>query len=540
MRATKSASAVSRSGSRLGLALLAGGLLLPAPAPARAQAAATTYRGSIGLGAVLIDETGDRSAFRERADLFEGLSLRSIGFHAVTARGMRIDLDAPRIDPTAHDARLEIGSRRLSGSVRSARNHFLYDPAGDLRSQRDQLTGDLRLRPVRHVELFGEYARHDLSGRRQALEASEDGALGPSYDQETETWRGGVRLDGLRSNVSVSYLGRMLTSRSAPDFDRGVHGVEAHLRSRPLAVMSAEGVYGWSRTRLSLDGSTMEADRVSGRLDFDMGGGFTAGPTGRYEEATDRALLVRSQIWALGLGVRGSFSRGWCDVEGEGGQRETSDGLSKVRGLRAAGGYTLGGGLSARGLYERRARHRRDIEPPSPGQPSFPTPIGTLMAQRVEGRLRWREAGRWTAEGLVARLDKDYDDVRVEQQGWRYGLQGSLRAGGGVRCDAGWRLDDTAEARPESRYDLRTNVLFGGVDITAWPRLALRARADYYRMQRDLDEWKLLVTAGAELEVVRDLFLGLAYDRNCFDEEFDTGDYRANVWQLTLRHAFGM
>ena len=140
----------------------------------------------------------------------------------------------------------------------------------------------------------------------------------------------------------------------------------------------------------------------------------------------------------------------------------------------------------------------------------------------------------------MARLDKDYDDVRVEQQGWRYGLQGSLHAGSGLRCDAGWRLDDIGETRPESRYDLRTNLLFGGLDITTWPRLALRARADYYRMQRGLDEWKLLVTAGAELEVVRDLFLGLAYERDRFDESFDAGDYRANVWQCTLRHTFGL
>ena len=520
--------------------LLLAGMALLGPAASRADGTWSNVRTSIGVGATLIDEYGDRSAFRERADQYEGLSLRSLGFHALAPRGLRIDLDAPRIDPTAHDARLEIGSRMLTGSVRTARNHFIYDPAGDLRSQRDQLTADLKLRPVRHLELFGEYARHDLSGRRRVLEASEDGALGPSYDQDTETWRGGVRLDGLRSNASVSYLGRTLTSRSAPDFDRGVHGVEAHLRSRPLPVMSAEGVYGWSRTTLSRDGTKLETDRVSGRLDFEMGGGFTAGPTGRFEESSDLALRVRSQIWALGMGVRGTFRRGWCDVEGEGGQRESSTGLSKVRGLRAAGAYTVAGGLSAQGLYERRARHRRDIYPPSPSQPVFATPIGTLMAQRVEGRLRWREAGRWSAEGLVARLDKDYDDVRVEQQGWRYGLQGSLHAGSGVRCDAGWRLDDIGETRPESRYDLRTNLLFGGVDISTWPRLALRARADYYRMQRDLDEWKLLVTAGAELEVVHDLFLGLSYERDRFDESFDAGDYRANVWQCTLRHTFGL
>jgi hypothetical protein len=494
----------------------------------------------VGIGQTVIDEHGDQSAFRERADQYEGLALRGLGFHALAPHGVRIDFDAPRLDPIGHDARLDLGSRQLSGSVRSTRNHFFYDPAGDLRSQRDQLTGDLRLRPVRHVELFGEYSRIDLAGRRQALEASEDGALGSIYDQDTRTWRGGVRLDGLRSNVNVSYLGRTFASQSAADFDRGVRGVEAHLRSRPFEAMSAEGTYGWSRTTLSRDGTKLESDRVSGRLDFAMGGGFTAGPTGRFEETSDLALLVRSHIWAMGMGVRGAFRRGWCDVEGEGGQRETNAGLSKVRGLRAAGAYTVAGGLSVQGLYQRQARHRQDIDLPSVSRPPLPNRIGTLMAQRVEGRLRWRSTGRWRAEGLVARYDKDYDDVRVEQQSWRYGVQGSLAATKGVHCDAGWRLDDAGETRPESRYDLRTHIVFGGVDVTTWPRLVLRSRADFYRMQRDLDEWKLQLTASAELDVGRDLFLGLAYERDRFDQNFDAGDYRANVWEFTLRHAFGL
>jgi hypothetical protein len=386
--------AVARGRAGQALVLLVAGLAWCRPAILHADELLDHVRWSIGIGQTIIDEKGDQSAFRERADQYEGLALRGLGFHALAPHGVRIDFDAPRLDPIAHDARLEVGSRMLSGSVRSAKNHFFYDPAGDLRSQRDQLTGDLRLRPMRHVELFGEYTRIGMAGRRQALEASEDGGLGSSYDQDTETWRGGVRLDGLRSNLSVSYLGRQLSSQSAPVYDRGVHGVEAQLRSRPLDVMSAEGVYGWSRTKLSQDGSRFESHRISGRLDLPMGGGFTAGPTGRYEDTSDLGVLVRSQVWALGMGVRGSFRRGWCDVEGEGGQRETSAGLAKVRGVRAAGAYTVVGGMSVQGLYQLQSRNRRDIDLPPAGAPPLPYRIGTLMAQRVEGRLRYRSHGR--------------------------------------------------------------------------------------------------------------------------------------------------
>jgi len=160
--------------------------------------------------------------------------------------------------------------------------------------------------------------------------------------------------------------------------------------------------------------------------------------------------------------------------------------------------------------------------------------------QRIEGRLRYRPTPRLTAEALLGRFDKDYHDVQVEQQVWRYGLQGSAEARPGVRLDAGWRLDDAFDTRTTGDYDLRTHVVFGGVDVTAISRLALRARADYYTMQRSLDEWKLLFTAGAEYELLRSLFFGIEYARNDYEDDVETLDYQANVWQLTLRHAFGM
>ncbi len=520
--------------------LLVTGIVILHAAAAAGQEAPQRMAWSIGIGQTLIDEKGDQAAFRERADKYEGLALRGIAFHALAPYGLRIDLDAPRLDPIAHDARLDVSSRMLSGSLRSARNHFFFDPAGDLRSHRDQLTGDLRCRPVKHVELFGEYARIDLKGDRRDLVALDEGGLGPTYDQRTGTWRGGVRLDGLRSTASVSYLGRTFNSAAVPLYDRGVHGVEAQLRSQILPVMTAEGLYGWARTTLSHTGTKLDSNRFSGRLDFRLGRGFTAGPTGRIEDSSDHALFVHSTIWAMGLGVRGAFKRGWCDIEGEGGQRESNIGTSKVRGLRAAGGYTVGGGFTLQGHYGREARHRRDLDSDPSYRPPLPNLVGTLMAQRVEGRLKWRWNSRWSAEGLVARLDKDYDDVQVDQRVWRYGVQGSCLAARGLRCDAGWRLDDTGETRPASGYDLRTNILYAGADLSSLPRLSLRGRFDYYRMQRDLDEWKMLVTAGAELDVGHDLFLGVAYERDGFGESFDAGDYRANVWEITVRHAFGM
>jgi hypothetical protein len=513
--------------------LLAQGQTLPA------QEADRRVQGSIGIGATWIDESGDRSLVRERADLFEGLSIRNVTLHAYAPGSVRFDLFAPRIDPVGRDVRLLVSSRRASGSLRTARNEFIYDPQGQLTSQRDQLTGDLRLRPMQHLELFGEAAKLDLGGRRQAIVPGDEGELGTSWDQDTQMWRAGARLDGWRSTLEVASLGRTIDSRSAPAADRALHGFEATLRTQPRPQIEAEALYAWSRTRILSDGTPLQSDRVSGRADFEVRPGLRVGPIGRFEESSDLALGVRSYLWAVGGAVRAHSPGAWGDLEAEWGRRDTNTGDSDVWGLRAAGGSDLGAGWRLQGLYERRQRDRQGYAPPLAPAAPLPGLIGHLEAQRVEGRLRYRR-GSATAEALVARFDKNYDDVQVEQQTWRYGLQGNVLAGAGLRVEAGWRLDDAFDERTTGRYDLRTNIVFGGVEMTRIERLTLQVRADAYSMQRFLDEWKLLASARAEYEVLSDFFFGVDYARDQYEDDFEPREYSANIWSLTLRHSFGL
>jgi hypothetical protein len=507
---------------------------------APAQETEHRIQGTIGIGGTWIDETGDRSLVRERADLFEGMSIRDVTLHALGPGSLRVDLLAPRIDPVGRDVRLLVYSPLASGSLRTARNEFIYDAQGALQSQREQLTGDLRLRPVRHLELFGEGAKIDLGGRRQAILPGDEGELGTSWDQDTEMWRGGARLDGWRSTLEVASLGRTIESRSAPSADRALHGFEATLRTQPRPRLSAEALYAWSQTRILADGTPLQSDRVSARADVELRPGLQVGPIGRFEESSDLTLGVRSYIWAVGGAVRTQNARGWGDLEAEWGRRDTNVGDSDVWGVRAAAGTELKAGLRLQGVYDRHQRDRQGFAAPVAPAAPLPGLIGHLEVQRVEGRLRYRAGNGATAEALVGRFDKNYDDVQVEQQTWRYGLQGSVLAADGLRVEAGWRLDDTFDTRTTGRYDLRTHIVFAGADLTRIHKLALHVRADAYSMQRSLDEWKLLASASAEYEVATNLFCGAQYARDQYENDIDPQDYRANVWSFTLRHAFGL
>jgi hypothetical protein len=533
---------------RLGISIVPCGLLLGAccallaiPGPAVAQDSRTQVHGSIGIGGTLIDETGSRSLVQERSDLFEGFSARYLDLHVLTPQSVRIDVVAPRIDPVARDARLSVSSHFVNGSLRTASSQFIFDPSGALKSHRDLVTADLRVRPMQHVELFGEHTRIDLGGRRQAIVPGDEGELGDSYDQDASTWRGGVRLKGLRSTLEVGYLGRELRSDAFPSVDRHLHGVQTALRTRPYEQIEATGFYDYTLSRRLSDGTKLESHRVSGRADYVVKPGLRVGPLGRYEQTTDRSLYVQSHIWALGAGVRASNPRGWCDLEGEAGRRENRLGTADIWGLRANGSLNVVNGVQLKALYQRRERDRQGVSPPQAPTAPLPDIVGTLAAQRVEGRLHYRPVDRFSIEGLVARFDKNYDDVQVEQQTWRYGIQGTARAPHDVQIDAGWRLDDTFDTRTTGRYDLRTHVVYGGAAWQGLSRLSLRGRVDYYTMQRSLDEWKVLVSTGAEVRVIRDLFLGLEYARNQFEESVGALDtYKGNVWQFTLRQAFDL
>jgi hypothetical protein len=517
--------------------VVAFGIVLLAAAGVRAQERRVT--GTLGFGGAWIDETGDRTLSRERADLFEGFSVRDVSLHALAPGSVKLDLFAPRIDPVARDVQLRVASPIASGSIRTASNDFIYDSEGALRSQRDLLTADLRIRPVRHVELFGEHARADLGGRRQAIVAGDEGELGTSWDEDTATWRGGLRLDGWQSTLELASLGRTFESRVVPDADRTLHGFEAALRSRPHRRVDAEGLYAWSRTRLLADGTPLQSDRVSARADVEVRPGLRVGPIGRYEESTDYALGVRNYMWALGGAVRAQSARGWGDLEGEWGMRDASVGDSDVWGVRAAGGADVGRGVRLQGVYQRRERDRQGIAAPVVPAAPLPGLVGHLQVQRVEGRVRFRRRGRVSAEALVGRFDKNYDDVQVEQQTWRYGLGASGTAAEGVQLDGGWRLDDAFDERATGRFDLRTQVVYGGATFTRVPKLLLRARADAYKMQRALDEWKLLVTAGAEYELLENLTLGLEYGRNESEDDIAALAYRANIWSFVVRTTLG-
>lgn len=508
--------------------------------PAAAQES-PRFWGTVGLGQSVIDEEGARHLFRERSDRFEGFAARDVSLHAIFP-GLRLDVEAPRLDDVAHDAGLRWTNRYVSGSVRSARTRLFYDAGGGVQSRRDQLTADLRVHATRNVEFFGSHARHDRAGSRVAIDPGDEGELGTSYDQNSTTWRGGLRLASRGNTLQVAYVERQLESDVAPEADRTLHGVEAELRARAHERVRAEAVYARGRTRLDRDAMQLESDRVAGRVDVEVRSGWTLGPTGRFEESSDEALGVRNRLWALGGATRAVQARWDAGLEAEGGQRHNAIGTVDTWGVRVLGGVTPAAGLRFDVRLERQERDRGGLTAPAVPGTSLPTAVlstnGTLAASRLQARARYRAGSRWSAEALVARLGRDYDDVRVEQRTWRYGLQGRVTPRADLQLQAGWRLDDTADTRPSGAYDLRAHTFFAGGEVEVASRLRLHARIDRLAFSRVLDVGKTFLAAGGEVDVARDLRLGLEYENERYDDDATANEYRAHVWQLVLRQGF--
>ncbi|MFQ5601021.1 MAG: hypothetical protein ACE5G2_10775 [Candidatus Krumholzibacteriia bacterium] len=520
-------------------ALLLGALLWQATTALASQEPPATARiwGSVGFGQRFIDETGARNLFTERSHRFDGFGFHDLSLHARTPQGLQLDIEAPRVDDLGHDVRFGVRSPFVKGSLRSVSSRFFHDADGGLRSRRQHLSADLRVRPTHRVELFGNHSRIDRSGARQAILPGDEGELGTVYDHEVSSWRGGVRLFGLGSTLQVGFLGRELRSLVRPEFDRSTRGVDVQLRSQPLDAVRAQALYARAVTQLDRDDTELASARFSGRLDFRVRPGWSLGPRLRYEESTDEALGFTAQIWTVGAGARRQGTRWSACLDGEWGARDNANGSVDVWGVDGSGWLDLTHGWRL-DLRLRRSE-RQTFEGPLPDDVT--SIAGAVETQRLQTRLRYRPTKRWRAELLVARLDRDYDDVGVEQQTWRYGLQATVSPRPILRLEAGWRLDDAFDARSTGRYDLRTHMFFAGVQLDLDSRLRLRTRIDLLDMQRSVDVRKTFVTGGLDYEVGHDLTVGVQYERDEYEDGNPVaGTYDADMLLLTLRQGFSL
>jgi hypothetical protein len=523
--------------------LLALAVLITSALPWRATLLAQetqpqTLWGRIGLGVRAIDETGGQQLFVQRAYLGEGVLLRDTAIYYNTPFGMRIDLEAPRVDDLGHDVRFRIDHPIVKGGLRSAYTQFFYNPDASLRSKRKHFSSELVIRPARQLELFGNYGNVDRSGDRQAIIPGDEGYLGTFYDQDTSTGRAGLRFYGLRSTLQLAYVGRELEVRSVPGVDRTLDAFDAQLRSRPARDWRLEALYARGLTKLKSSGQNLESDRVSARLDYDMSSAWSLGPLFRFQQSTDDALGITSKIWALGLGAGRRGARWDARLDGELGERFDANGNVNTWGANLRGGVDLTHGFRLRLRYRQDERLRDAFNAP---QPPLQTSIsGSRRLRLREAKLRHRLDRRWNSEVRVSRLRRDYAEVFVRQNTWRYGLETHLAPHDVVRFDLGWRLDDTADDRSTGRFDLRANVFFAEVGYDPIPRLRLVARVDVLDMRRAIEIRKTFVTGGLDVDVWRDTTLGVHYEWNEYTDDLVLADqYEANIVLFTLRQGFG-
>jgi hypothetical protein len=520
---------------RAALALLVGAL---AAAPVAAQDdAPTRVWGQLGMGARFIDEEGPSHLFQERNDLHEGW-VRGLELHAVGGSGWGLDLDAPRFDATAHDVTLSVRHRLAQGRLRTSSNRFHYDAVDLAIAERQQLAGNLSVRPNAHVELFGDVTRQGRSGERVAVLPGDEGELGPTFDQATLGWRGGARLFGWRSSLQVAFLQRALDSDVVPDFDRTTRGGEVLLRSRPVPRLETAMRYGHGRTELDARDGWIESDRFDGSLDVRLASGWSAGPRLRFEQTTDTELGFTAQIWGVGLGA-GRYTPRWgLHADAEVGQRQDTRGDADVWGAGATGRLQLVPGVRLELSGRRRDRTRQDEDVLPVGGRAL-APGGTLWSQRLETRLRLQRSPRWNAALRLARLDKEYGDIDTRIETWRYGVDAGCTPHAKLRLEAGWHLDDVDDAGTAGAYALRTQAVNAGFKLDPLPRLRLRARVDVLDVQRDLDLRKAAVSTGFDLDVYRGVALVVDYENDLYDEErAGLEAYRANVLSVVLRRGF--
>jgi hypothetical protein len=186
------------------------------------------WDGTVKVGGVVMDETGDRSAVQETYNIHEGFNLARIKLNGAPGTGNYLMLDLRDIDLEGRQGDLLFrrpGLLQFSASYDQSRQ--VFDPDRAVASNRKSWNFGARVTPVMWLKLDGDFGTMSRDGRRLGYPpetASELGTtvseLGTGYDYSMRTGRVGAEARKDRRGAAVDLRFTDFTDDASPDADR--------------------------------------------------------------------------------------------------------------------------------------------------------------------------------------------------------------------------------------------------------------------------------------------------------------------------------
>lgn len=489
---------------------------------------AATLHGTVRVGGVFLDETGDPSTVQEIYDVEEGFSLSRIKLTGTFDPGSTFMLDLRDINLRSRAGNL---AWRVPGTFKLTagydQNRYLFDPGRGITSERKDWRAGLQFTPSKWLALSGDFNHQAREGDRLAYPLGTPSVLGTRYDdqflsgQVTADIRSGRRGGGLsfrmtdysdELNPAADRQGQVVAARLyAPmpfyqkwnNLFRGSYGTRELTDGGLEYTMSGfqytaviqpresyEFRYGFDVSRVEDAAGDLQTDRVQNDFDltwFHRYGRINAGYG--HEMNDDDRSLTDYHVWRAGMTFR------------------------PVRQLSTRFDYT--------------GRVKRDMEEL--------TLLKDVYALKVRAKVDYRPTDRFTLSGDYTRRERELPDINVSVNGSVTGVQAryELPRWGALSADYSHGLDEYVDLL--AGFETESDVVTARAEVSRIRNLTVAGGVTYLDIGRDLDIEKSLVFVESSLKLGGRYHLDAKY--NCFNyDDYILLDryYTANVVRVDL------
>ncbi len=491
-------------------------------------ARAGPLEGTVKLGGIFLDETGDLSAVQETYDVQEGFNVAQLRLSGLLAPGRYLALDLR--DLTLASRRGDVlfrvpGMLKLTAGYDQHRQ--VFSPDRGVRSERRDWRAGADYTPVPWLGLSGSFNHLARDGDRLAFPPGTESALGTRYDNTLNSGQLTAEVREGRRGGALSYQVSRFSDALAGGIDRTGQVVSARLYT-PCAfydrlthlVRAAYGVHvtgdGGPRTTL---------------VDFQYTGILE--PRGpfqlRYEFAADRvddeAARLKTDRFCNTVSATYLYPRGQVRA---GYGYETNDDdrtLTSYQSWQAGASYRAGRLFSAKVDYAGRVKDdQEDL-----------TLLKDLETWQLRAKAQLQPVEEVVVGGELGRRRRTFPDIGVSTDGRVAGAFARWTRAGWGAVSADYSFTTDAFADPAGGFDARSQVVTGRVDVERIKVLRLAGGLTYLDIKGDLDIEKSMVFLEGAWTMVPDYRLEVRYNVYNYDDYVLLSRYyTANVVRVEL------
>src|SRR5512140_1947540 len=499
-----------------------------------AAARGGTLHGTVKLGGIIENQTGDRSAVQETYNVYNGFSLDQLRLSGTPGQSDYLMLDLREINLDSRRADLVYRRPGFFGfNAGYDQTRQLFSPDGAVNSMRKDWKVGAQYSPLKWLDLSGNFNYLSRDGGRISFPPGTPSVLGTGYDNVLKSGQLAAQVQRGRSGGALAYDVSKFSDRLNGSADRTGQVVSARFYApTPFydnwtnLLRAAYGVSKLSATDIDYKLSHFQYTGVVApvrllefRYNFDA------------SRLDDQATALRTDRFQNGLDA--TWFHKFGQVSG-GYVYETNDDdrtLTQYHSWQAGTVLRYGKYVTARVNYA--GRNKNDQEDL--------TLLKDIESNRLRARLQVQPIEPLAVGGGYARRERECPDIRVKSDGEAAnGFARYTYAGwGGLSAEYSYS-NDTFRDRAGG-FDSRSDIATLRGDFDRIKDLRLGSGVTYLNIGRDLDIEKWLVFVEGAYRFRNKYLIEAKYNAYNYDDYILVGRYyTANVLRMNVGYDFNL